>query len=590
MNTQAKNKYLASFSARDSSNQNNIGVKLFFNLTAFSIVISFFMLVIWQAKAISTPLTLISNDPISLDPQNLIMYSLQTLFRMMLAAVISLLFAIIYAIIAAKNKYAEQLMIPLLDVLQSVPILGYMSFTVAGFLSLFPGNILGAELAAIFAIFTSQVWNMIFSLYHSFKSVPKDLIEVSNLLKFSAWQKFWKIELPFAIPGLVWNTAISISNGWFFVVAAEALTVGKYTLNLPGIGSYIALAMKQKDLLAISYAIGSMGIVILLYDKLVMKPIMVWSDKFHYEMTNTCIRPKSLILNIFQRSVWIQKIAVVFNHIASFIINISVFKYHDPNPSTTKNVINNKYNTWCQYLWYACLLIVIIFSTYQLVNFLDDDIGLNELIKVLKLALLTMIRVFAAILISSIIWVPIGIYVGLNPKLTSIVQPLVQFLSAFPANLLFPVAVMLITNYKLDPDIWLTLLMIMGTQWYILFNVIAGAASMPNELKESARVFGVKGWLWWRSVMIPSIIPYFLTGAITASGGAWNVSIVAEIASFGDTTLIADGLGSYIARMTTKGDFQRIILGISIMCLFVVGINKLFWQPIHDYANKKFQL
>lgn len=594
MNNQAKSKYLASFSVRNNLGQNSIVVRFFFNLAAFCMVIGLFMLMIWGANEISEPLSQIANNPISLDPQNLISYSLQTLFRMMIAAIISLLFALIYATIAAKNKYAEQIMIPLLDVLQSVPILGYMSFTVAGFLSLFPGNILGAELAAVFAIFTSQVWNMIFSLYQSFKTVPKELIEVSNILKLSAWQKFWKVELPFAIPGLVWNTAVSVSSGWFFVVASESITVGNYSLNLPGIGSYIALAMKQENWVAILYAIGSMIIVILLYDKLIMKPIIVWSDKFRYDMTSASVRPRSLVLNIFQRSILAQKISKVFTYISDFIVNIPVFKYHNPSFDNTKNIKKNikgsNHNSTLEYIWYGCVLGVIVFSGYHLINFLDRDLGWSELIKVFTLAVITMMRVFAAILIASIIWIPIGVYIGLNPKLTGRVQPLVQFLASFPANLLFPVAVILITAYRLNPDIWLTLLMVMGTQWYILFNVIAGASSMPNEFKETAQVFGIKGWLWWRKIMIPSIIPYFLTGVITASGGAWNASIVAEVVSFGETTLIANGLGSYIAEMTTKADFQRIMLGISMMCLFVVVINKVFWQSLHDYTSKKFQL
>ena len=588
MNT-PKGKYSASFST-SALNKSSFGTQLFFNLAAFCIMISFFMIIIWQATEISEPLVHVANlHSISLDPSNLIMYSFQTLFRMMIAVVISVIFALIYAVIAAKNKYAQQILIPLLDVMQSVPILGYMSFTVTWFISMFPGNILGAELAAIFAIFTSQVWNMIFSLYQSFKTVPKEFIEVAHLLKFSAWQRFWKVEVPYAIPSLVWNISISIASGWFFVVAAESIKVGDYSLDLPGIGSYIALAVKEKDITSILYALCAMIIVVILYDKIITKPLIIWSDKFRQDIDSVSHRPKSLVLNIFQRSIWSQKIVRFLNHITSYIVNISIFRYTKP-VAFKKNISTTNSPQYFQYIWYFILSVMMIFCTYNLINFLDDVIGWQELLTVLKYAIYTTIRVFVAIIISSIIWVPIGVYIGLNPRLSAMAAPIVQFLASFPANLIFPIFVILITKYDLEPDIWLTLLMVMGTQWYILFNVISGAASLPSELKETTSVFRIKGLLWWRKVMLPALIPSYITGAVTASGGAWNASIVAEIVNFGDTTIMACGLGSYIAEMTAKADFHRIALGITIMCLFVVGINRIFWQPLHNYTNKKFQL
>jgi NitT/TauT family transport system permease protein len=592
MNNQSKSKYLASFSARNILvGTNNLSARLFFNLAAFFIVMGFFVLLVWGTGEITEPIYMSEQNPIVLDANKLPSYAFQTLFRMLIAAVISIVVAIVYAYVAAKNKYAEEILIPLLDILQSIPILGYISFTVTGFVALFPNSILGAELAAIFAIFTSQVWNIIFSFYQSLKTIPKELVEASQVMNLSSWQKFWKMELPYGIPGLVWNTAVSISSSWFFVVAAEAITIGSYQMNLEGIGSYIALAIAQSDIKSIFYSIYTMILIILLYDQLIMSPIVAWSHKFRYEMSSSTIQPRSWVLNIFRRSTIAKSIANITSYIAGLLINIPALRKTTPKVTrvykTTKK--SESYSLW-NYIWYPAIVIVFLISIYYLFYFLHNSIGWGEVVKVFILASITCVRVFVLIIIASLIWVPLGVYIGLNPKLTAVFQPIAQFLAAFPANLLFPISVILVSKYDLNPNIWLSPLMIMGAQWYILFNVIAGAASMPNELKETAKIFKIDGLLWWRKVMIPTIIPYFLTGAITASGGAWNASIVAEIVSYGDKTIVAAGLGSYIAEMTTKADFQKIVLGIGMMCMFVVVINKFVWQPLHDYSSKKFQL
>lgn len=564
-----------------------------FNILAFLIMVMLFMLVAWGVEQVNAPLTHLKQDPINLDPSSLIEYSLRTALRMFCALILSLIFTLMYATLAAKNKYCEQILVPLLDVLQSVPILGYISFTVTAFLALVPGSIIGAELAAIFAIFTSQVWNMTFSFYQSLNTVPRELSEASVMCGMSGWQKFWRVELPFAVPSLVWNIALSMSGGWFFVVASEVIAVGNQTITLPGIGSYISLATDSKEITAIFYAIIAMMIIILLYDQLLMRPLIVWSEKFRYDMSSSKTYSKSWLLSIFQKSILIKYIVKLLSLLAHVIVYIPLFK---PNARaalseySTKATKKSVFLQLLDYLWYSLLFIGGGAAGYYLVLYLDSTIGWLEVIHVFKLASITLFRVMVLIVIASIIWIPVGVYIGLNPKLAAFAQPIMQFLAAFPVNLFFPAAVIVITYFNLNPNIWLSPLIIMGTQWFILFNVTAGAAMCPIDLRDVSYNLNIKGWLWWKKVILPAIAPYFITGVITASGGAWNASILAEVVSFGSTKLVATGLGSYIAEMTLKADFHRIVLGVGVMSLFVVTINRFFWHHVLEFVNKKYSL
>jgi len=555
---------------------------------AFSLLVLMLLFVAWGTEQLVRPLNIGGQQDISLEPQHLPFYALRTTVRMLVAVGFSLLFSLGYATVAAKSRRAGQVLVPLLDILQSVPVLGYISFTVTAFIAMFPHSNLGPELAAIFAIFTSQAWNMTFSLYQGLMNVPRDMSEAAFVFHLSPWQKFWRMEVPFAMPGLVWNTMMSMSGGWFFVVASEAITVGNNKITLPGVGSYIALAIEQKDVNAIFYAIAAMTLVILLYDQLLFRPLVAWSDKFRYEMTASQMTPESWVLSIFQKSRIMSRIWPLVEKAIELMM-----RFHIPGRriSPLKGLYNfrppERYIDWA---WYALLLIggvVGITYTYQ---YLELDITFAEVGRVLTMALATFARVIILMIIASLIWVPFGVYVGLRPRLAEKIQPLAQFLAAFPANLIFPVAVMVIARHHLSPNIWLSPLILFGAQWYILFNVIAGASAFPNDLKEAAHNFQIKGWAWWQKVMLPGIFPYFLTGAITASGGAWNASIVAELVSWGDTKLEAFGIGSYIAEMTEKGDFHRIILGIIIMSLFVVCLNRLVWNRLYENAAKKFRL
>jgi NitT/TauT family transport system permease protein len=559
---------------------------IFYNLTALFIVMVVLALFAWSSSQMSSPITDVEGPIIGLQASHLPNYAIRTVTRMFLAVIISFIFTILYATLAAKNKKAGQIMIPMLDILQSVPILGYISFAMIGFIRLFPGSTMGPEAAAIFVIFTSQAWNMTFSLYQSLNNLPQELNEVSAVLRLSAWQKFWRVELPFATPALVYNTMMSMSGGWFFVVASEAISIGNQDFTLPGIGSYIALAIANKDIGAIINAIITMIIVIAIYDQLFFRPLVVWSEKFRYELTSSGHNSSSWVLKLFQKSSIVTIAKKLFFIIVRPLLKIKLFDSKKFMVFTSKN--NDRSDKYFDYLWYILLFLSLILAAMTLANILYDKISLAEIIKVTIFGLVTALRVMVLIILASILWVPVGIYIGLRPKLAEFVQPLAQFLAAFPANLLFPIAVIMISSHNLNPNIWLSFLMIFGTQWYILFNVIVGAASFPNDLKEVVRNYKIKGFFWWKKIILPAVMPYFLTGAMTAAGGAWNASVVAEIVRWGKVTLHADGIGSYISMMTEEANYYHIALGIIIMSLMVVAINRFFWNPLHKIAAKKF--
>ncbi|HQT38268.1 MAG TPA: ABC transporter permease subunit, partial [Acidocella sp.] len=529
-----------------------------------------------------TPLLSSEATTIHLDPAYLPGYALRTTARMFAALFCSLVFTFTFATLAAKSRRAGLILIPILDILQSVPILGFLSFTVVFFLNLFPGRVVGAELACVFAIFTSQAWNMAFSFYQSLTTLPNDLQEASRAFRLSPWQKFWRLDVPFAMPGLVWNTMLSMSGGWFFVVASEAITVGNTSFALPGIGSYVALALAQKNLLAIFYAILAMLIVILLYDQLVFRPLVAWSGKFRFETTAAAATPDPWMLKLIRQTRLFQ---AIFDKIG--IVVGAFFRLRLSGSSSVQVDENRQPSRIIDAIWFAMIVALAGYALWQIIGFVSTSLHWSDLGTALLMGVYTMIRVIVLMTIAALVWVPIGVWIGLRPKATRIAQPIAQFLAAFPANLLFPPFVVAIVYFHVSPNIWLTPLMLIGTQWYILFNVIAGAAAFPGDMREAVANFRIRGWLRWRSVMIPGILPYFVTGAITASGGAWNASIVAEVASWGSTNLHAQGLGAYIAQATTAGDTPRIVLGVAVMSAFVITFNRVLWRPLYAYASRR---
>ena len=520
---------------------------------------------------------------VSLDPANLPIYAVRTTMRMFAALVASLIFTFTFGTAAGKGRRAAIVLVPLLDILQSVPILGFLSFTVVFFMNLFPGRVLGLELAAIFAIFTSQAWNMAFSLYQSLRTVPADLQEAAQSFHLTAWQRFWRLEVPFAIPGLVWNTMMSMSGGWFFVVASEAVSVGDRTWTLPGIGSYVAIALEKRDLAAVGWAILAMGVVILLYDQLLFRPLVAWSARFRFETTPGASEADPWVLRLFRRtralSLLLDACGAALRAAGGWRLSIGLPRGVPRPPSRLVDVV-----------LLGLLFAALSLAAQRIVGFLPGRITWAEFGHVIVLGCYTLIRVVVLIAIASLVWVPVGVWLGLRPIWAKRAQPIAQFLAAFPANLLYPPFVLGIVFFHLDPDIWLTPLMILGTQWYILFNVIAGAAAFPGDLREAAASFRLRGWLWWRKVMIPGLLPYYVTGAITASGGSWNAAIVAEVASWGTDRLAAHGLGAYIATATAAGTMSRVVVGVAVMSLFVLALNRMVWRPMYEYASRRLVL
>src|SRR5579863_4253033 len=557
-----------------------------FDLVALVLVTGAMVLIVYGGEQTTLPLSALDAAPVSLDPANLPLYALRTTMRMLLALVCSIIFTLIYATLAAKSRRAEMVLIPLLDILQSVPILGFLTFTVAFFLNLFPGQVFGAELACVFAIFTSQAWNMTFSLYQSIRNVPKDLEEASQSFHLSAWQRFWRLDIPFAMPGLIWNTMMSMSGGWFFVVASEAITVGNTTVTLPGIGSYVALGIEKQNLPAIGYAILTMLLVIIAYDQLLFRPVVAWADKFRFEQTASAAAPTSWMLDLFRRTRALRALTYPFA-----ALNKTVSNWHLAMPGNLKIPRRNgPPSRLVDAVWLALVIVSTGYAGWKAYQYMSATLSLSDVLAAVGYGLLTLARVIVLISLATLIWVPVGVWIGLRPKLAERVQPLAQFLAAFPANLAFPVFVVIIVRYGLDPNIWLSPLMILGTQWYILFNVIAGASAFPTDLREAAGSFHLGGWRWWVKVILPGIFPYYITGAITASGGSWNASIVAEVASWGNTHLTAEGLGAYIATATEAGDFHRVVLGITVMCILVTLFNRLLWRPLYAFGERRLRL
>lgn len=567
----------------------SIGLPNRWDFLILPMVLAALFLLAWGTHQMVAPYRAGEVIPISLDPANLPEYALRTTLRMAAAMVLSLVFTLTYATLAAKSARAEKLLIPLLDVLQSVPILGFLSITVTGFIVLFRGSQMGPEAAAIFAIFTSQAWNMAFSFYHSLRMLPKELYQVADVFQLSAWQRFWKLEVPFAMPSLIWNAMMSVSGGWFFVVASEAISVAGHTVMLPGIGSYIALAIQHKDLAAIGYAILTMFVVILLYDQMVFRPLVAWSDKFKFELSEAQEVPNSWLLTLMQRTRLTRKLLLLPALV--WEISLKLFRGIPARPVSRLHLqLGRRQQRLLDRLWGTAVAGAALFGAFLVARYVLAEVSFGEIGQVFLLGLITALRVFVLIFLATLFWVPVGVWIGLRPGWTQRAQPIVLFLSAFPANLLFPLAVVLISRNHLNPEIWLSPLMILGTQWYIVFNVIAGAAAIPNDMREAAVNLGMRRSLIWRRMILPAIFPAYVTGGLTASGGAWNASVVSEVVNWGSVTLSATGLGAYIAQQTVAGDYARIALGISVMSLYVIFLNRVVWNRLYRYAQERLGL
>ena len=521
---------------------------------------------------------------INLDPRNLPNYAARSTLRMFIGLGLSTVFTFVYGYAAARSRRAEKVLVPLLDILQSVPVLGFLSVTVTAFIALFRGSLLGLEAAAIFAIFTGQAWNMTFSFYQSLRTVPTELEEMTTLYGLSRWERFTRLELPSSVIGLVWNGMMSFGGGWFFLAASESISVLNRQYTLPGLGSYVASAIAARDLRAVGWAIVTMVIVVLLIDQFFWKPLVTLADRYKLELSAGEERRfwvvdlwrAASIPALFERVV--GPFAFAADRLLSRLTKVAPSREHKAASKTADTIFN------------IVVSILAIGLLIAAIRFVLSSVGLKEVGHAALLGLATAARVMALLVFSTIVWTPIGVAIGFNPKLARLSQPLVQIFASFPANFLFPFATLGFIRFGIHLNWGSMLLMALGAQWYLLFNVIGGAQAVPNDLREMASSIGLRGFRKWRFLIGPGIFGSWVTGAITASGGAWNASIVAEIVSWGHTTLKAAGLGAYIADATASGDWPRIVLGVGVMSIFVVALNRLLWKPLYRLAQTRFQL
>ncbi|MFB6959680.1 ABC transporter permease [Streptomyces sp. NPDC056309] len=510
----------------------------------------------------------------------------RSLLRMFVALALSTAFTFVYAYAAAKSRRLERILVPALDILQSVPVLAFLTVAVTGFVALFPGSMLGLECAAIFAIFTSQAWNMTFGFYHSLTSLPRELDELSRSFGFTRWMRFWKVELPAGMIGLVWNGMMSFGGGWFFLVASEAVTLGHTDYALPGVGSYAGAAIADGDLAKVGCAILTMAVMVIGVNFLFWRPLTAWAEKFKIEQSEASEVQRSVVLDFLRRSDWPRLAGRLLRPAGRALSRAGRVFGTDDRPLVVPRGRRRAGDI-------AFALIaggLIVWGLADLGRYLYDRTGLGVFGEPLLLGLATLARVAVLVAVATVVWVPIGVKIGFSPRLTRIAQPVVQVLASFPANFLFPLAVWFFIRTGLSIDIGGIFLMALGAQWYILFNTIAGAMAIPTDLREAMDDLGVRGRQRWRRLIIPGIFPSYVTGGITASGGAWNASIVAEVVTFGGTTLTATGLGAYIARATERGDHPQLIAGVVVMSVYVVCLNRFLWRPLYRLAETRYSL
>ncbi len=523
---------------------------------------------------------------ISRDPTRLPMYAAYSLLRITVAYVLSLAFTMVYGYIAAYNPRAERIMIPLLDILQSIPVLSFLPGVMLAMVALFPHHQLGVELGAILLIFTGQVWNMAFSFYSSLKSIPREMREAAKIYRFNWYQRFTQIELPFAAIGLVWNSMMSVAGGWFFLMACEMFVLGSRDFRLPGLGSYLQTAASAGDTQGIVWGIGVMVALIVVLDQLVWRPVIAWAEKFKVEQVESADAPKSWFLDVVQHSrglVRLRKKAI--NPLRERLALRFARMHHAAEKDTAPA-------GWKVWTGRAVATIVVLGILYAVVRATGMMAGLDrhEYREILVGASATFLRVLAALVIGAAWTIPVGVAIGFDPKLSRIAQPLAQIAASVPATALFPIVMLALIRIGGGLGLGSIILLLLGTQWYILFNVIAGAMAIPTDLKEASKLFKFTSAQKWRRLILPGIFPYLITGLVTASGGAWNASIVAEYQHLKDQTYTTVGLGAMIARATDAGNFELLLASTVVMALVVVTVNRLVWRRMYRLAASRYTL
>jgi NitT/TauT family transport system permease protein len=525
---------------------------------------------------------------IDLSPANLPYYAVRSLLRMFIALFFSYAFSLSYAYVAARSRRWRRVLIPALDILQSVPVLGFLAITVTFFVALFPGSELGFECAAIFAVFTSQAWNITFSFYHSLISQPAEFDEASKLMGLSRWKRFWTVDVPGGAIGLVWNGMMSFGGSWFFLTAAELITVSNRTYTLPGVGSYVGVAERAGNLPDVVWGIVTMLVIILVVNFFFWRPLVAFVEKFRNEQSESEYQAKSLFLNTLRRSNWPralgrgrQALALPVNRVMGRVTGID----------DQSLAVHEARRRAADLAFTVVLTIALGFGLYSMLAFIATGAaGLAVFGTAFADGFLTFLRVVTVVVVASALWVPVGVWIGFNPRVAQFMQPIVQVLASFPANFIFPFAIVIFLDIGLPLNFGAIVLMALGTQWYVLFNVIAGASAVPTDLREAMDNLGVRGWDRWRRFVLPSIFPAYVTGAITAAGGAWNATIVAEIVSYNHKQLVAKGLGSFIALNSGTTHLPELFAGLLVMSLFVTGVNVLWWRRLYRLAETRFAL
>ncbi|MFT2795708.1 ABC transporter permease subunit [Serratia sp. N21D137] len=522
---------------------------------------------------------------ISLDTWNLFYYSLRTTMRFAIGMIWSLLFSIVFAVLAARYVPLRRVILPFVNFMESVPLVGFLTFTTVYFLGLYPHSVMGLECTAIFAVFTGQAWNMMLTLYQTLRIVPSELDEAARSFNYNPWQRFWRLEFIYSVPGLLWNAMVSQSAAWFALVASEAIPVNDKSVALPGVGSYIAEALAQQNLHAILFAVITLAANIIVLDQLVFRPLVRYTSRFKYEDVSA---------NKTEGSSWFYN-CLSYSHLGSMLsaalhmlADVWLFKL----PQIWYGLglhklfrITAKANWLWRSTWYLAVVMACAWFGYQLWEYFPKQ----YFAMMPEWMLLTTARVVAAMVLSIVIFTPLGVWIGMNPRLVKFFQPIIQILAAIPPNIFYPLIAAFIAVYHQDLGWWAIPMIMLGTQWYVLFNVIAGVTAIPSHITEVSETFGLRSFKWWRYYMLPAIFPYIVTGIISAAGGAWNSAIAAEVIQWGATTISTTGLGAFISVVTDAGKNPESALGCAAMCSLVALCVIFIWQPLYRVAETKFK-
>ncbi|MDW8068345.1 MAG: ABC transporter permease subunit [Anaerolineae bacterium] len=526
---------------------------------------------------------MVEGPTISLSPTALPYYALRSMGRMAAAYTLSLLFTLVYGRAAAYNRRAEQVLMPLLDVLQSVPILSFLPVVLLSLSAILPER-LAAELASVVLIFTSQVWNMTFAWYQALTTIPKELQEASAIFRFNGWLRFKVLELPFAAISLIWNSMMSWAGGWFFLMAAEIFTVGQRDFRLPGLGAYLQEAASQGDPRAILWGVGTLVLIVVALDQLVWRPLLAWADRFKLEMVEGENPPTSWFYNLLRSARLLERLSQRVWRPLSEWLDVRFTR-----PAATGPETDGRGRPWLLYLVVLLLGLGLAYGAFRAAMMLVTVPG-NQWGEIGLGVVATLLRVSTALLIALSWTIPVGVLIGTSPRAAAILQPIVQVVASVPATALFPVFLLLIVGLPGGLNLAAILLMLTGTQWYLLFNVIAGASAIPQDLKYTSTLIGLSRWERWRTLILPGLFPYIITGAITASGGAWNASIVAEHVEFGGQTLYTVGIGALIARATATGDYPLLLAATLTMVLAVILVNRILWRRLYRLAEETYRM